>query len=385
MVWFFIILVFLTYILNSICLKYGMKGVNYIRKFSKQIVEIDEPFEMIMTVINKKLLPVPFLQIEEKIPIHLDYQSLYSSKENTKDITQRDFYDFTTTMYILPYQKVERRYVLSGNKRGRYIFRDTSLKVGDFIGLKDVYKTINGFQDLIVLPNRLELDEALESYGSYYGNIPIRRWIIDDPLMTIGIREYTGNEPEKYIHWPSSLKYGTLMVKNFDFTTDNKVNIVLNIESNKPFWENIRVDDIEACISLCRGVVEELERLKIPYSFTTNSHSISNKVDVFNLEKPSNLNEVLAALGEITYFVAFEFEEFIENMLNSKINFTTFIIITPKVFESYIEPIEKLKNRDNKVIIISVEKDNLSDINPSIIKYVMKKNNEMNNKLSLTN
>lgn len=72
-------------------------------------------------------------------------------------------------------------------------------------------------------------------------------------------------------------------------------------------------------------------------------------------------------------------------MLNSKINFTTFIIITPKVFESYIEPIEKLKNRDNKVIIISVEKDNLSDINPSIIKYVMKKNNEMNNKLSLTN
>ncbi len=80
--------------------------------------------------------------------------------------------------------------------------------------------------------------------------------------MTIGIREYTGNEPERYIHWPSSMKYNELMVRNFDFTTDNSVLIALNIETMKPSWEPIEEDLIENCISIARGVMEELEEEK---------------------------------------------------------------------------------------------------------------------------
>ncbi len=75
------------------------------------------------------------------------------------------------------------------------------------------------------------MQEELAPAGALLGDISVRRWIVDDPpLMTIGIREYTGNEPERYIHWPSSMKHNKLMVKNFDFTTDNSVLIALNMK-----------------------------------------------------------------------------------------------------------------------------------------------------------
>ncbi|WP_025640477.1 hypothetical protein [Schnuerera ultunensis] len=39
-------------------------------------------------------------------------------------------------------------------------------------------------------------------------------------------------------------------MKNFDFTTEHSVNIVLNIECTKPFWVSIEKDKIETCIFL---------------------------------------------------------------------------------------------------------------------------------------
>ena len=99
--------------------------------------------------------------------------------------------------------------------------------------------------EIIIFPQKLDIEKSITPLGSFNGDISVKRWIIDDPLMTIGIREYTGNESERFIHWPSSLKYNSLMVKNFDFTTDNNVLIALNIESMKPYWQCIDEEAIE--------------------------------------------------------------------------------------------------------------------------------------------
>ena len=44
------------------------------------------------------------------------------------------------------------------------------------------------------------------------------------------------------------MKYNKLMVKNFDFTTDNSVLVALNTETMKPSWQPIEKDLIESVI-----------------------------------------------------------------------------------------------------------------------------------------
>lgn len=358
MFWLLIGIVTITFTFNRLSMKYGLKNLSYKRILSKNMVEIGEAFEVTTIIENKKPLPVTYLKITESFPLGLNYS------EGLDELEGDEYFKFTTTMFVMPFQRVKRTYSFNSNKRGYFTFRNVELTVGDFIGLKNLSTTEDFLQELVVLPKPLDLDENLIAYGDYYGSISVKRWVIDDPLMNVGIREYTGNEPEKHIHWPSSLRYGNLMVKEFDFTTEYSVTILLNVECAKPFWLGIEKDEIESCISLCRGIVEELEDNNIPYSFINNSYGGSGN-------KPfNNYESVLSSLGKVSYGTAIRFEVLLDNMVNKRVSYSTFVIVTPRIFDEYIEPLERLRKINNKIILISLEGDRLDKLSPSIIKYV---------------
>lgn len=367
MLWFFIIIVVLTLVLNKLTTRYGFKKLSYKREMSANIVEIGEEFQISTIVENGKPIPVTFLQITEGFPDTFQY-AFKADSVQTGGYSQH-----TATMFLLPYQRIKRTYAITGCERGAYKFRNVSLALGDFIGLDTKYKELDYLQELVVLPESISLKEAIVPYGSYNGDVSVKRWIIDDPLMTIGVREYTGREPEKHIHWSSSLRYGRLMVKNFDFTTDNTVLLILNVESSKPFWVGIDSASIEQCISISRGIIEEMEGEKIPYGFTTNSQ-VNSFYNGENITPPgigpNQLCYLTEMLGRISYSLSVTFEELLENLHKSSFVHTTYVIVTPKVFESYIEPIEKLSSRANKTILISFDDKNLNKLSDSIIKYV---------------
>ena len=370
MFWTFFFIVVIMYILNALSKRYGLKGITYKREFSKKSIEIGEEIEMTMIVENRKVLPVTFLQITEKFPNGLRYKF----KANTTEL--RDNIYHKSTMYIMPYQRIRRKYKLYGETRGSHIFRDITIESGDFAGFDTTSQSMESLEEVVVFPKSLNLEENLIPYGNYNGDISVRRWIIDDPLMTIGINEYTGNEPQKYIHWPSSMRYGKLMVKKFDFTTDNSVMILLNIESCKPFWVNMDKGKIEKCISLTRGIMDQLEKNKIPYGFSTNSRTTD-----FNSERDmtqiglnrGHYEHILECLGRISYEVMSPFEDFLENVIDINRNFTTFILVVPEVFDSYIEPIEKLNSQVQKLIIISLGEENMEYLDDSIMKFIERK------------
>lgn len=353
MIWFLIGLIGFTYIINELTLYYGFKNLTYEMKIGKESAEIGEEIEIQSLIENRKPLSISFLRVDERYPKGL-------SRKN-----------YMYTLFILPYQRVRRKYKVYGKERGLYSIKSSTLGLGDFIGFKMKHESIDVEKQLIILPRKLNLNESIAPVGSLNGSTSIKRWIMDDPLITVGIREYTGNEPERFIHWPSSLKYGNLMVKNFDFTTDNSVIILLNLESMKPFWSGIKKDTIERAISLARSVMEELEYLKIPYGFATNSYSTKSEQSQFYHPGlgHNQLNHFLEILGSINYGISSSFEETLEDIARQRSNYTTFVVITPSIFESYIDPLNNLSKTATRTIIISVEKENLNKLNKNIIKY----------------
>jgi len=336
------------------------------------VLEIGEDVFIEIVVENRKILPVTFLQVIEELP------SIFEYKFKVDRVKTKDFLYHTITFFLLPYQRIKRKYLATCNKRGRYIFGNIEIRGGDFLGLNVKTKALNYIQDIVVLPKRADLEKDIIPYGSYSGDISVRRWIIEDPTMIIGVREYTGREPAKNIHWPLSLKHGELLVKNFDFTYENNAMIMLNVECAKPYWMKMDGEAIEKCISVTRSIGESFYYKKIPFGFLTNSliYGLPREENIlYPAFDESHLYTFLEYLGRISYNVNFPFEEVIKKFLGAQnLLISTFVIITPYILEEYLPFINAVNSELCKVILVSFDSKNLENISEEIIKYYMREN-----------
>lgn len=366
MIYIFLFLIIIAYLLNNLSKKYALYEVHYKRELSKKNLEVGEEFHITTVIENKKPLPVTFLQVIEKFPSVIKY-NFEVERSSTVNVIEHK-----TTMMILPYQRVKRDYTVYCSERGRYFLSDVDLIAGDLLGLNTTNKQVVYNEEIVVYPKPLNLDTDIVAIGDYNGNISVKRWIIDDPLITVGVREYTGLEPEKSIHWPSSLKTGKLMVRNFDYTSENSVLIILNIECYKPFWTGIDKEYIEKCYSVVRSLADNFEASKIQYGLSTNSQ-IGEYFNGKNYMRPSmgraHYSKILDCLGRADYGITVGFEDLIANILSLNINCRTYIIITPKVLPSYVEYINRLKVAGDRIVLMCIEEENVDKVNRTIGKF----------------
>lgn len=370
MIYVLIFLISIGLVLNILSKKYVLHNLYYSREIDKKIVEIDEEFEIVTVVENKKLLPVTFLQVIEKFPSALKYKFKASTEESAEYMFHK------TAMLMFPYQRVKRSYKVFCNQRGRLVFRDVSLIGGDLLGLNTSILELERLQEVVVLPQKTDLENEIIPYGSYYGDISVKRWIIDDPILSVGIREYTGTEPIKTIHWPSSLRAGTLMVKEFDYTSDNTVMIALNIECAKPFWSGMNIEKMEKCISIAREVIEKFEEAGIPYGLASNAHyngaKNSGSIEAAGFGR-AHYNNTVESLGRIECGISMSFEELLGSIAKGAGSYTTFVIITPVVLEDYLDSINSLSEKAMRTVLISLDKSNLEYLRDGILTYVGRK------------
>jgi hypothetical protein len=163
------------------------------------------------------------------------------------------------------------------------------------------------------------------------------------------------------------------MVKNFDYTTDNKVLILLNIECTKPFWLNIEYDKIERCISIIRAVSEEFNLSGVPFGFATNAQAAGYSDNMTQINSgwgEAHLQNILEFLGRIEYSIDTPFEDYIEKLMQGSELYTTCIIVTPNINKLYIDEINKAERKFSKMVVISMDEDNLDKLNDNIITFV---------------
>lgn len=343
--------VILIIFINHLSVRLGFEHLSYSVELSKETAEIDEEVTVYSTVENRKLMTVSFLNVIETFPE--GFESLKNKY----------------TLFVLPFQRVRKGYLVKGFKRGLHQMKISHLELGDFIGLNKTSQFIEPESSIVILPQRINLADHLEPIGSLNGDWSVKRWILEDPLMTIGLREYTGNEPRKYIHWPSTARHGQMMVRQFDFTTDQSVMIVLNCESMKPCWKPIEVDLIEHCISIARGLMELFEKEKIPYGFITNARSSSqNRYYAHPGLGAHHLNHLVYQLGILDYRLVSFFEPLVDEVISQKGHYTSVVIITPRLLETYLDPINALNKSVVKTTVVSVEEDHINALSPTIVK-----------------
>lgn len=367
MIQLLIIFIILGLLFNQYTKEYSLDKLEFRREIKDFILEIEEPFYVDSIIENQKWLPLSFVQVKEKYPNHFDF--VY--KNNVQEIGLSKVH--TMTLSLLPYQRITRSYKLVAHKRGRHYLQEAILISGDFIGLQTVKRIYDqNTQEVVVLPKAAELDKILEPYGNYYGDISVNRWIIEDPILNRGLREYTGNEPEKHIHWPSSLKTGELLVKNFDFTTDHSAVVVLNTAMSKHIWGKKDPEKIETCFSLTRSILEDFESAGIPYGMASNVGTIYQHFGKTLTDinyGPGHLRGLLESLGRAEHYSRSAFGKLLGEVQDSQDRYRTYVVVTPTIIKEDLPGLDELQKNSGKVVLITLSNDYLDEISPKIEIY----------------
>jgi len=309
--------------------KNALKGIKYDYQFSKKLIEIGEPVELISIITNESRRFISFVRMVENFPKGI--QALNKKVFIRKATIGLGYWSYNSSIYLMARSRLQRKLKLTFNKRGRYVFRGATLHGGDFLGLSEKRKKFELSRELIVYPKLIDAPQINEIMGGFLGDISVRRFIMEDPILTVGTREYTGREPLKQMSWKHTARTNQMMVKQFDYTTEMVVTVFLDISAVK--GKTLTPQQFENCFSLARTVCQYLEQKKIPFEFVSNATIEGINNDEQRLLKglgKAHLRSILERLGRAGYGTRESYESVIDKLaLNQEQNRST-VIITPQ-------------------------------------------------------
>ena len=317
---------------------YALKALSFKGSADRAIAEPGEAVTWSGTVVNNSRLPIPFARLTESFPLNAKpvADTAWTDSHCTRSMAQ---WHVEEKMSLRPYQSCTRTVTLTFPQRGLYQIGSYRLSAGDLLGFKESYK--NGdWQEIVIIPERSKQKTAIDALGGFLGDISVRRFILEDPILTLGFRDYTGREPMKSISWSRTAMTGSLQVKHYDHTAEQHVVILLNTEGASP-------DELEECFRLVRSACELLEQKKIPYGFRTNGNLPGPVGKIFWLAEglgSRHMNTLLYGLGRGDSTRFYSFRYLTERTLHHRKSNESYIVVTPPLTEQSAPCIKKLES-----------------------------------------
>lgn len=344
-----LILVLISYVTRT----NGFKNLKVKRTTLKDKVYPGEEFEVITEVENNKRLPIAFFYMEEELPGGVD--RLTHEKFDSKG--DKNYY--TSSYSVWWYERIKRIYKYRIDRRGVYFFRKINLSIGDFFGLSYEKKSIDDFIEIVVYPRLLPLKELGLKTNSLQGNNIIKRWIYKDPIYIKGIREYSVEDRMKDIHWKSSLRMNKLMVKDYDYTSEREVVIIVNVQCGEPYWSFIDPDTIDNTVEVAAAMAKQCIEEGIPVGMWANAQIIGrNKREKAEIISSMNsFKAIMELCGRIDSTPRLDFNEFLLERLAYFKREAVYLIATPFLSDEVVHILSKLHNRGFNIKILDTSRN----------------------------
>lgn len=337
-------------VLEAISLRGALRNVTYTCKPSQSVVDPNEEFAIITVLENNKFMPVSYLEVMQQLPCEIKLNAYLGRFLSEPQISR-----LYSSCYIMSRQKLTRTILAALPERGRYFMQGATLGGGDLLGLRKITKEISFFREIVVLPARLDAPKVDNALGGFLGDVSVSRFILEDPVLIAGVSEYTGREPMKTIDWKHSASLGRLMVKKFDYTVENSVTVILDVESKERNSYSAR----ETCFSLARSVIEQLETRGVKYAFMTNATTagaIGQWSAVSEGLGGAHASTILEGLGRATHIVREPFLQMIARACQKSERGRAHIIVSTDKRAATDAEFDKLRMvSDGRVFVVCAE------------------------------
>jgi uncharacterized protein (DUF58 family) len=342
----------------------SLKSIHFERKISDDRIFPGESVELQLKVINRKILPLPWIQIEDEIPLVL------SKKSQVNEKSHPGYGSLSKSTSLLWYSSATWREQLTGNKRGYYKLGPLTVTSGDIFGFypRSITNDINDY--LIVYPVIYPINEITIPPLYPIGDTKAERRILADPTRVIGIREYTPHDSLRHIHWKATARHQALQVKVFEPTTTFDVAIFLAVDTFKSEGD-INADDFELGISAAASIASYIiseQRSATGLYVNTKLADSGLPARIMPGSGTKQLINILETLAKTTSIPCDSCTDFLQTEHKSLPWGTTLVVILGQPDDSLNEVIENLRLTGYKTTILRIgtnESDGIENIDYS--------------------
>ena len=273
--------------------RYCLSEVTYRRRFGVDRLFFGEQTELLVEATNAKPLPLAWLRCEDEIPVALGL---------APDERASHFHPSRRVLVNIfslgLYQRVIRRYTVTGTQRGAWKYGPVKLICGDIFGFRSQRKEVAESDQLLVYPRLYSLPELGLDSRHPFGDYQSRNRLVDDPLNLSGVREYLPGDSYRYIHWKATARRQDLQTKLFEPSASRPLAIFVNIRTFNHRFEGIDPKLREFAISVGASIARWAQLRGDPFGVYANSlMQLGRRVRIAPSAHPQQLMRVLEALA----------------------------------------------------------------------------------------
>jgi uncharacterized protein (DUF58 family) len=361
---------FLTGMIARLWDRYCLSRVEYDRKLSADKAFFGDEVFLEISIANRKPLPLPWFQVEEEIPA--DFLTMKGAvtpvPEEEVSITDSMNYGWynrdnraNLSSYISLgwYHKITRRYQMECRQRGLFPFGPTLLRSGDIFGIFTREMYMNRRDYLVVYPKIVSLEQLGIPSRQLNGDIRTKSHIFEDPLLTMGVRDYQFGDSLKRVHWRATARARKMQSKLYDLTTTTDIALFLDSRTTQP--------------SIFGSVTELLELAVITAASITNfTISAGYRTGLYvNQQKrfpdepmrippgqhADQMMHILEALAQVTAFETVPIARLIQSESRNLAWGSTIVVVTAVPANDLLSTLYSMRRSGRKVVLITVGKE----------------------------
>lgn len=240
------LLVLFILLVADVWAQYCMRDVRYKRELSEKRALFGEEITFSLSIENAKLLPLPWLEIEEVVPRTMIFRG-----RNLRVNMSRDSVVLESLFSLRWYERVTRRYSVYCNARGVHAFGPTTLRSGDVFGFQSREQALANRQYLLVYPMVVPITRFGLPARHPFGDYKAPRRVLEDPSRVVGVRDYMYGDDLRRVHWKATARAMQMQSKLYQPTTTYTLVIFLNVGMQLDVYYGIHpeIQELTICVA----------------------------------------------------------------------------------------------------------------------------------------
>lgn len=341
----------------------SLVGLRYERTLSEVRAFQGETVELTLAIHNQKLLPLTWLRIRDTFPPELplaDKDLMLNPATNLAE-----FHSFW-----MPgaYQHIRRTFAIRCTTRGFHQFGPATITTGDAFGFFDTEAQWPMQQRLIIYPRLYSVAELGLPSKSPFGESRAAKSLFEDPLRTVGIREWQSSDSQRRVHWKATARQQQLLSRVYEPSEEQQIQIFLNVTTMARHWHGYIPELQERAISVAGSLAAlAIEERRATGMIANGALPGSDQpIRLLPGRSPNQLLHILELLAAVTPFATAPIEQLLLTEAPRMPWGATLVVVTAIAHDDLLAALIDLAAAGRRLVLFTLAEEAPAQFLPNI-------------------
>ncbi len=318
-----------------------------------------EEIRLTYRLTNKKLIPIPRIEMRDHIPELLSPEELHLPPSSAPNSTL-----YTHRTHLGWYERASWSLDLPCPERGYYRLGPARLTSGDGFGIFSDERDEENIASIVVYPRTVAMEDLGLPAARPLGEIRGKERMFEDPMRFAGLRDYEPGDALRRIDWKATARRGALQSRVYEPSSTHHIIVALNVDTMQHSWQGFIPEMLESSIVVAASIARWAYDNRQAVGLVANGSlpDSDRPISISPGRAPDQLPRLLEALGGIMPLTVEPLANLLERESHRLPLGSTLAVVTSLVTEPLAAVLRRLHEEGQQVSILSMVDEDWGDV-----------------------